>query len=1246
MEQVEIGGQYFDIPSGLDNDTKNEVIRNIYLTEQKKKEAASSLPEVSQPQIVPQKDTRRVRGGQYDDIQELPPKEVPEGDYQAFGEVRQDIDPSSLNDDVDWLDASRLIYRLNEGRDYSGDPEDLAEYGLNFMGWFNYNLPAMAYKTNQISGNNASQIEKEAFLHLMDTYDNLNVSWSGVGRFFYGMAADPTNLPVIASFGLIGGAKYGAQQVGKQGLKQLLKQGVKTGVVTGIESGMISYADNTMRQLVEVDAGRKDEIDSGERLGATAIGTGVGFIGGAAIDAGVTAIRQSFKSSATNKAAKKAVEKVTTKATEKVTEEGVTTATTKATQEATQEVTEEAIPTSLAKELTDDVPTSNTNEFVEIVTFDQLKMKGKESNILYQTQTFKENIDNSMALAEQFSELNHESIDGIIKNLKIAEMTMADYQEFSLSVNMAQDWSARDLRALMQEVDATIAKGVSGDKLDVLMEKRASQYKRYLSLQSMNEAIGSNEGATLGRRRITDNFGDPMQDAKAYDDAVVQAEKSKEVRQVVKAYEEKIEVALAAGDMAKAIELTAMKKMESRGLVDAAVNGRSTDGIINRNIRKANEAAISNVFSPTTLVINALAPAAKVIYKPLLDAVVTDPFDRITRKKLMATYSAMSSARNSAASAAVAAFKYEQPLLTKDVSKYMEDSIAIKGKYLQHIRAIPKALNASDEGLSQIVYQGFIAGQATEEAYTLALAKGLAGKKEKAFVEKFVKDAIDKSYTNATDLDGLDAIVSKGISLELKGEALQRYVRKEAVKNPEALRSGTNTEGLDYVRDVLYKRKFSGKGVQSKMALRYEEWVNEMPIMRLLGQLFFRTPVRVFQEGIRLTPAIQIVDPTWVMALGGKYGKTAQVRAQGEAMLSIAITTTVFTLYAEGRITGDGADSNWRQTRTRENSDMPSTYTITGEDGGTFHYRNFDPFATPVKIIVNALERYEKLHIKKKQGEMIDASADKKIFAAISVATGAFAKAIADASLMNGLQEVVQLGEMFANPEQKSDVMMKYAANKLKLAVPNTLHKGNKHFDPVHKDTASLWDGIENNLLEPTTLGLYESHAAKTYDQFGRVRKIKNTGLLWNIFSVTTEEERRDGMSDIQLRARRGLDALSKETGVSFDTPFKHERTGEMDLRKFRTMDGKETLYDRWNKNLELLKVDEQLAAIIDSPLSTGTYSTNGIKVGIVTRTLADNREQAFLMLMKEEEVLKRFMKKTVKTIQDKVGLWDINRPR
>ena len=95
----------------------------------------------------------------------------------------------------------------------------------------------------------------------------------------------------------------------------------------------------------------------------------------------------------------------------------------------------------------------------------------------------------------------------------------------------------------------------------------------------------------------------------------------------------------------------------------------------------------------------------------------------------------------------------------------------------------------------------------------------------------------------------------------------------------------------------------------------------------------------------------------------------------------------MFSLYATGNITGS-LGQDYKQRRQAENAGELEPYTIRFSDGSTFSYRNLDPFATPIKIIVNALERYETLMYRREQGEQIDDTAYEQAFRMAALAVG------------------------------------------------------------------------------------------------------------------------------------------------------------------------------------------------------------------------------------------------------------------
>jgi len=1203
MAVYEINGTRYELPDDLSGDQLEETL--MYLSSQDMQEG------VQQPQS-----------------------------YQ-YGPVREDIDPDTLAEDRDWLEASRVIYRMNEGRDWEGQDSELAEYGLDVMGWFNYNLPAMSVNTAKITG--AEQNEKEAFLYLMDSYDNLEMSWGGVGRFFKGVLADPTTYIGLGTLGIGTAAAQGGKAATKQGIRELLRQGLRTGIVAGVEGAMYAGVDNSMRQTIRIEAGQQEEYDVGQALGAVGTGAAVGVVGGTVLDAAVNRAKQLFRNNRvvdeavpeprpevapTPQPSEQLPERVDTPEvnTETVNPSSRPDVSTGASDEVAvlEAPVEAGLPASTVR---------TPDGLFEYTKLDDLPLSKSQTDIPYQRQTMVENVNKAMRLAQELKNLHHTQVDDVAEQLRTREMTLKEFEEFMLSTKLARDWAAKE-KAM---VTARLHQVTDPEEVARLNAKEAELGELFSRLESMDEALGSHSGYMLRQRQEGLQLkGLPKDDPEEFARQVFKAEEDARIKTLKQDYNRRIEKALAEGDIAEAGRLATMRNIEVDGNLEKELG--QNPGFI----RKMNELVISNVFSPTTLMVNLVPSAAKVLYRPALNAILSNPLEAVTRKQMAATYGAMGASVKSAWRAALAAFRYEQAILTRESGRLLEGELAIKGRKGAAIRIFPRLLNASDEFMSQMTYQGFIAGKTAGEAYEAGLKQGLKGKALDRYVKEQVKTAVKNAYSDVTHEESIRTVANKGVNLGYTGEKLAEYVKRELMRNPDALRHGHDGEAIDYVRDVLYKRQFSGEGTASKLAQRYEQMVNDAPILRLLGQLFFRTPVRVFEEGMRMTPGVQILAPGFLKDLSGRNGQRALMRAQGEAMMSLAMTGTVLTLYAQGAITGDGAYSHWKQQRARGDSDLPEPYTIRFPDGSTWSYRNFDPLATPLKIIVNGLERYENLAMRHRQGEFIDKPMWDQAMAAITVGTSAIAQAIRDANLMSGLDGAIELAENMADPESRDGAGLKYIGERLRWLVPNTMHKIAKSNDPEVDDPATFWQMVESRLLHGASLGQYERNTPLSYDVLGNVRTPNDTGAMWNIFNTATVEERGKGKSETELEVLRKLDFISKQTGVTFDTPNTHRMTGKLDLRTQMTSDGEETLYDRWQRYYKDMQPESILSPILDAGAPVGTMTVDGATVTLVRSTINQLRDAAFYRLMAEEaQVTDRVIQSLIRQSEVKSGFWD-----
>ena len=1120
--------------------------------------------------------------------------------FQDTGETLYDSD---LTNDVNFQKASEVIYNMNNSVEAPrlSSPEDYARYGIEHMGWFNWNLPKMTLDAKRISG--ATDEQKRAFLYMMEAYDELGVSWNGAKRFFKGVVSDPTTYVGLTTFGIGIAGKEAGKQAGKQGIKELLKSSTRAGVVASVESGVYTAVDDINRQVVETAVSGED-IDFGRVAKSAAVGATVGFGLGTSIAAGVKKV-QSIRSKNTKEIAE-------------TVDEGKLADDLPEVNEAVPPPSVEATPAQLIKKDLDAVIQA-IKRTVPAGKVASLRPDGTQdlTELVESVQPFKEMLKNASAknpqeLADYLSKQNLTQGEGQFLEVATSQTVSA------LKVKVY------NLRLKQKQLDGAEAKAIS-DQIDEVEEVIAP-------LDMVDKAMSTITGRQLRARQDSLNTGElrgttiqslmaegglSRVDAERQWDAIF-AEKlrKQEVRDLTADFDKKIEEARKQGDTEKFLKLKHDKKLKLDEITEQTLKeeGSSIYRAINKPIKVMNEIMISFVFSPATIIVNTVPSLAKALYKPFLNNLMQDGLSATSRKKMVAEYSAMASMIPSAAKMARAAWRYEKSILTGDSARFLEEYNTIPKKFGGHfLRFFPRSLLATDAFFENIHYRGYAVGKATGDAMEAGVAKGLKGKKLDDYVKKQVDKAVENAY--APEETAIDIIMQDGISRGLKDKKLESFVNKELAKNESAFIKATDDEGRNYVQDVLFKRDFSGKTAASQLARGYEGFVNKHPVMRLAGQLFFRTPVRVFEEGIRLTPGLNLISPAFMKDLRGVNGPMRQARAQGEAMMSYAIAGSVFSMYATGNVTGS-MGQDYKQTRQGENAGGQEPYTFKFSDGSTFNYRNFDPFSTPVKIIVNALERAETLAYRAEQGEALDKTEMDRVQAVVSVAVGSIAQSLRDANLASGVDAVADFWEDLQD-EDSSDQLIKFVGRKVQTFLPNTYYKYQMLDNPFLGDPVTMEQFIRQRINPADPL------VPKQYTALGRVRTASNPEASMYYFDRATIEERKRGVPQKELEVEEFLFKLAQVGDTHFTAPHKYKKyMGNIDLRKQLTKDGTETYYDRWMRYTHESGLIDVLHGLRDLPM--GTASNPGIAEQYARKYINEFREIAFLKLFSEESAIQQ----------------------
>lgn len=1201
---------------------------------------------------------------------------APPVQYQKYAAVRENVDPKSLNTDPDWLRASELLYNFYERKPFNGSKDDLAKWGKDSMGNFNFNLVSMSEIAYSLRS--ASQEEKEAFLFMMDTYDNTDFSLQGAGRAVKGIATDPTNLIGLSTLGAGFIGKIAGRQATKYGLRQMLLNSMaRTGIAAGVQSGVFGAADSSIRQGIEVSAGRREEIDLAKVGVDTAISGTAGLILGTAADAAVSKVVGIIKGRKAVDAptvpgqgvppveapkAPTSLEPNVAGVTPQMEPKGVPgqlelfppglSPTEEAgliqRQQGGRLRADEAVPNVGADVPKIDVPQSNTGLRTTRLTDEPVAPLSKaelaqQADVVV-TQLRDVETKDLPAVLETLrtrSDLSREEIrvvDKAVQNYKnevVVELATLRKERMALDAKTAlsepEVIRQQELNARIEDLEARVGSAQFADDATGSMAGSILQDRQ----DPMNALKGVTVESIMAERGVT-----KVEAEQVWAEMVGKAHLQSEGQKISAVYDDMASKALEADDLEGAMKASILKNRE----LDAKVEALAPKG--SSFVAKLNEFAISNVFSIKTIIINLIPSGLKTLVIPGLKAILNNPFEKATRAEAAASYSAMRSSFGAALNAAKAGFRYEQAILSRDGTRLVEGEMALTGKLGGAWRIFPRILNASDEFLSRVNYDSFVAGKAAAEAAMAGTEKGLKGKALDDFISEATKKALDASMKPTTGDELVKPIINKGLNLGLTGEDLFKWVEKEAMRDPKSLRKGNDEEALNFVRDVLYKRKFSGEGSMSQAALAYEDAMKKFPTMKLvIGQLFFRTPIRVFEEGIRLTPGLQFVAPNFMKDLEGANGALRQVRAQAEAMTSLVIASGVLSLYAQGRIQGDGAYDDYKQQKTRTDGPQAEPYTIKMSDGSTWSYRGFDPLATPVKIMVNALQRMDKLRLREAQGEFVEKDAYRLPLAAITVGSMSIASAIRDASLVEGANNFAKFVKTAFNPEEGESAFLKAVGDKLFLLVPNTLHKIARDNDPQMRDPATFWQMVEQKLLRP--VGLDDpAKTAFAYDVLGNTRKMSDTGSLWNVFSTASVEERTKGMNEQSQFVLTEMDRLTRVTGVTFKPPVKAKEMGGADMRNIMAADGKRTLYDVWQQNYKSLNPETVLYPILKAPLPEGTFKYRAAKVEEAQAVINDLQSAAMAMTMQQEQkVVDKFISTELLKAKSKAGLFDTPRP-
>ena len=1082
-------------------------------------------------------------------------------------EIVKDRNYKTLKDDELWIKAAAQVYKLHNKsnpslesmKDIEGDTieEKLAEYGLQQMAGFNFDLVEMGIDANRLT--EADDETKLGFVYMMDTYDNTDMSWKTTWDATKEMVSDPTNY-----LGLGAGAVAGlaAKAAGKKGFKELIKSSVKRSAIVGAyEGAIVGGADAHIRQNVRRDAGTQDEYSVGQTLTGAAIGGAAGAALASGADVVGSKIGAKFRATQEAKQAEIDEKKIMANAevASKIEAEQPTADVAKTDDVLDPEFKEGATEAAGTVEL----KTHKVTENADGTTTNTVKTEGEITRGVVPA------VDDLYKLVT----LTPKKVDEYVASLATKTLTQGEALKLGSHVNeatqqIAFNYSKLKAARLKTEDPETIKRldkqlekaGVAMLESKKLYDYSASHYGKGLQ-DTQNYFIPRNKFGVITQEAVD------ISSIKYYSDRLDEVEIFFDT-QIMKAMNDGDSTLATKLMNAKANErapyVKALEPFEGEGTIKALKQSErtrtSTGEKIDHLSHQAVELSIGGVFSMKTVNINMMWPLTKAYVYPILRFVNSPEKWNASGARAAARGLSMMKTHSAAGYLAFKdAFKYEQTFLTRDSSRILEGGIKVKGKLGAGARTFPRLLAATDAFNQELIAGNYLMHQAVDTLEARAKEFGFDSQGLQKYIDQNIEAEMAKGYQREIDAAAIQPLMEKGSAMGMDGEELNAWVAEQATRmGSDRLKRLVDEGALDEVQRALYKKEFDpseGKqGTQYILAAArgVERFHQKHPVVKLAGLLFTRTPMRVVEEAFRLTPALNLVLPSFRDDLAGNNGHYRQATARTELMLSNAILGYTMAKYASGEITGS-KDRDWTKTADEESS-QPQMH-ITLDNGKKIDFSRIEPFKVPMLMAVNVLEGYERANV---TGNLNEEETNKAM-QNLGIAVTGITLAIKDSGLLQGITEtasVLTSGLDKTTAGDSGDAMdkiMDLIFKKSLSVIPSEISKTQKTYGDTELITTATRSQLLLSKFSPNHSTLPRKH-----NIFGKVRETHNPTSTWNAFLPYDYSSHYDskGQQEIgEFIARLEQNGYGNFT--SFPTETKHL---DGDLReKYIMIDGRKS---------------------------------------------------------------------------------------
>ncbi len=347
-----------------------------------------------------------------------------------------------------------------------------------------------------------------------------------------------------------------------------------------------------------------------------------------------------------------------------------------------------------------------------------------------------------------------------------------------------------------------------------------------------------------------------------------------------------------------------------------------------------------------------------------------------------------------------------------------------------------RSLGAVDELMKQTVYRAHVHAKAHVEAVAEAVALGLKGKDQKAFVEGFVGKALNTAFDD-------------------KGRALDSSSLYEA-------------QAATFQQDLL----------QGTLGRDIQGFAGKHPGLRFILP-FVKTPTNLLRYGWKLTPGLNLLQAEYRSEVSGALGAERRAQALGQSALGALFMGSASFLVGQGRITGGGPRDPKALKELLATGWRPYSFVWENEDGSKTYiqFGRLDPGAIPIGIVADI---HDAINAVGDGGE--NSPTVKEALSALGLAT---IKQFANKQYLQGVQQVL---EVLSSDD--SNKVASYFGNQAANLVPFSAFTRQVNQDEHMREARTVADKMMAN-----TPGLSETLPAR-YDWLGE--PIRRRVGLWS----------------------------------------------------------------------------------------------------------------------------------------------------